>query len=84
MENPDFFRELDRVESTVMSQQYAPSASAGPSQSRHGRVTHSNIIDVEMDKENEPGPEGRVKRKVLAKKIAAAPNQSVISIEDSD
>jgi hypothetical protein len=82
MDNPDFLREFDRVESTVLSQQYAPSVSAGPSQTRYSQRAHTNVIEVDVDKENEP--ERRVKRKVVTKKVAAAANQSVISIEDSD
>ena len=91
MENPDFFREFERVESDALSQQYTASVSAGPSQTRHSQrprqqsqAAHSNAIEVDTDKENEPGLERRVRRKVPTKKSAAAPNQSVISIEDSD
>jgi len=91
MENPDFFRELERVESAVLSQQYAPSASAGPSQARpsknpthQSQVPYSHAIEVDTDKENESAPKRRVRRKVVTKEVAAAPNQSVISIEDSD
>ena len=91
MDNPDFFRELEKVESTVLSQQFAPSASAGPSQNRpsqnpnlRGQVFHLDTIEVDTDKENEPVQERRVRRKVVTKKVVAAPNQSVISIEDSD
>lgn len=91
LDNPDFFRELEKVESVVMSQQNAPSASAGPSQTRPGQntiprsqVVRPDMIEVDTDKENEPVPERRVKRKVVTKKVAAAPNQSIISIEDSD
>jgi hypothetical protein len=88
METPDFFQELERVESTVLSQQYAPSVSAGPSQARQTQnptqATHLDTIEVDTDKENEPGPERRVRRKVTKKAVPAALNQSVISIEDSD
>ena len=91
MDNPDFFRELEKVESAVLSQQFAPSVSAGPSQTRPSQIpnfksqaAHSGTIEVDTDKENEPAPERRVRRKVTTKKVAAAPNQSVISIEDSD
>jgi hypothetical protein len=91
MDNPDFFRELDRVESTVLSQQPAPSASAGPSRARNSRnpahqtqAAYSETVEVDTDKENEPGMGRRVRRKVRTKKAAAALNQSVISIEDSD
>lgn len=93
MDNPDFFRELEKVESAVLSQQFAPSASAGPSQIRpsqnpnlQSQVARPNTIEIEVDtdKENEPVRERRVRRKVMTKKVAAAPNQSVISIEDSD
>lgn len=91
MDNPDFFRELERVESAVLSQQFAPSASAGPSRTRPSQNPNSqsqaarpNAIEVDMDKENEPAPARRVKRKIVKKEVAAAPNQSVISIEDSD
>ena len=91
MDNPDFFRELERVESVVMSQQFAPSMSAGPSQTRptknanfQSQASHPDAIEVDMDKENEPTSERRVRRKVVTKKVPAAPNQSVISIEDSD
>lgn len=84
MDNPDFFRELDKVESTVMSQPYAPSVSAGPSQPRNSQRARSNAIEVDIDKENDPEPERRVRRKVVTKKVTAASNQSVISIEDSD
>lgn len=93
MENPDFFRELEKVESAVLSQQFAPSASAGPSQIRpsqnpnlQSQVAHPDAIEIEVDtdKENEPVRGRRVRRKVVTKKVAAAPNQSVISIEDSD
>lgn len=91
MENPDFVREFARVESTVLSQQYAPSASAGPSQTRpsqnpvrQSQAAYSDMIEVDTDKENESVPERRVRRKVATRKVPAAPNQSVISIEDSD
>jgi len=91
MDNPDFFRELEKVESAVLSQQYAPSASAGPSQprpsqnpTRQRKVPYSHAIEVDTDKENESVSERRVRRKIVTKKVAAAPNQSVISIEDSD
>ena len=93
MDNPDFFRELEKVESAVLSQQFAPSASAGPSQIRPGQnpnlpsqVAHPDTIEIEVDtdKENEPVRKRRVRRKVTTKKVAVAPNQSVISIEDSD
>jgi hypothetical protein len=82
MDNPDFLREFDRVESTVLSQQYPPSVSAGPSQTRYSQRAHTNTIEIDVDKENEP--ERRVKRKVVTKKVVATANQSVISIEDSD
>lgn len=91
MDNPDFFRELEMVESAVMSQQNAPSASAGPSKTRpsqnpipRSQVVRPDTIEVDTDKENESVQERRVRRKVVTKKVAAAPNQSVISIEDSD
>jgi hypothetical protein len=91
MENPDFFRELERVETAVLSQQYAPSISAGPSQTRpsqnpisRSQAPYSDTIEVDEDKENESVPERRVRRKLTTRKVAAAPNQSVISIEDSD
>jgi hypothetical protein len=92
MNNPDFFQELERVESVVLSQQSAPSVSAGPSKTRftqrpthQTQVTHSDMIEVDADKENEPGSGRNVRRKVLVKKRnAAAPDQAVIDIEDSD
>jgi len=91
MDNPDFFRELEKVEIAVLSQKFAPSASAGPSQTRpsqnpnlQSQVARPDTIEVDTDKENEPVRERRVKRRVVTKKVAAAPNQSVISIEDSD
>lgn len=91
MDNPDFFRELERVESTVLSQQYPPSGPAGPSQIRQSQNrtnqtqdSDADAIHVDTDKENEPEPVRRAKRKVTAKTVPAAPNQSVISIEDSD
>lgn len=91
MENPDFFRELEKVESVVLSQPSAPSVSAGPSQSRYSqRPTHQtqvacpDMIEVDTDKENEPALERKVRRKVPAKKAAVVPNQTVIDIEDSD
>lgn len=87
MDNPDFFRELERVESAVLSQQSAPSISGGPSQARFSQrplVAYSDTIEVDTDKENESGSKRRVRRKVLTKKAAAAANQTVISIGDSD
>ena len=88
MDNPDFFRELERVESVAMSQQFAPSVSAGPSQTRPTQnadlKSQAPPIEVDTDKENEPTAERRVRRTLAIKKTPAAPNQSVISIEDSD
>jgi len=91
IDNPDFFRELERVESAALSQQTAPSVSAGPSRTRpsqnptyQSQTLFPDMIEVDTDKENESVPKRRVKRKVMAKKVAAAPNQSVISIEDSE
>ena len=91
MDNPDFFRELEKVESVVMSQQFPPSISVGPSQTRptqnanfQNQAPHPDAIEVDTDKENDPTSERRVRRKVATKKVPAAPNQSVISIEDSD
>lgn len=91
LDNPDFFRELERVESAVLSQQYPPSVSAGPSQIRRSQqpthqtqAAYSDTIEVDADKENEPGPGRRVRRKIPTKNAAAAPNQTVIDIEDSD
>lgn len=91
MDNPDFFRELERVESAALSQQGASSMSVGFSQTRpsqnptnRSQVAYSDTIEIDNDKENEPAPERRVRRRVGKSKVAAAPNQSVISIEDSD
>ena len=91
MGDPDFFRELERVESAALSQQDAPSVSVGRSQIRPGQssiqqsqVAYPDTIEVDTDKENEPVPERRVKRRVAKGRVAATPNQSVISIEDSD
>ena len=88
MDNPEFLRELERAESIALSQQHAPSASAGPSRARpsqnptQSQVTY-DTIEIDTDKENDSVMK-RVKRKVMTKRVAAVPNQSVISIEDSD
>lgn len=91
MENPDFFQELEKVESDVLSQQFAPSISAGPSQNRHSQypsrqtqAAYSDAIEVDAEKENEPESERKVKRRALRKKGTAALNQAVIDIGDSD
>ena len=90
LDNPDFFRELERVESAALSQLHTQAGSVSASQARpnqnqihQSQVSHPDTIELDTDKENESVPVRRVKRKVLTKK-AAAPNQSVISIEDSD
>ena len=92
MDSPDFFREFERVENTVLSQQCAPSVSAGLSQTRRSQQSahqtqatyYSDTIEIDTDKENEPESERKVRRKVPMKKAAAALNQSVITIGDSD
>lgn len=81
MDNPDFLQELERVESTVLSQ---PGMSAGPSRTRHGQRPTQQIEGVDMDKENQPGPKRKVRKIVPTKKSTASPNQTVINIEDSD
>ena len=91
LDNPDFFRELERVESAALSQLRAPAGSVSASQihpsqnpTHQSQVSHPDTIELDTDKENESSPVRRVKRRVVARKVAAAPNQSVISIEDSD
>ena len=90
MGDPEFLRDLEKAE-TALSQLDAPSGSAGlsqvrPSQAsiRQSQVSYSDTIEIDTDKENEPVPERKVRRKAVKKAVAAAPNQSVISIEDSD
>jgi len=91
MDSPEFFRELERVESAALSQQRAPAGSVSASQARpsqnpthQSQVSHPDTIELDTDKENESVPARRVKRRIVGRKVAAAPNQSVISIEDSD
>ena len=91
LDNPDFFRELERVESAALSQQHAPAGSISPSLARpsqnptnQSQVSHPDTIELDTDKENDSVPVRRVKRRLAGRKVAAAPNQSVISIEDSD
>jgi len=91
LDNPEFFRELERVESAALSQHHAPAGSISASQARpnqnqtyQSQVSHPDMIELDTDKENESAPVKRVKRRIVGRKVAAAPNQSVISIEDSD
>ena len=91
LDSPEFFRELERVESAALSQHRAPAGSISASQARptqnrthQSQVSHPDTIEFDTDKENESVPVRRVKRKIVGRKVAAAPNQSVISIEDSD
>ena len=90
IDNPDFFRELERVESAALSQ-CPPRGSAGPSQIRptqntvpRSQVTHSDAIEIDTDKENDSVQKERVKRRVVGRRAPATPNRSVISIEDSE